>query len=453
MKKFYRALTICSFVLFTFFFIQNVQASASSSFKDVPKTHQSYEAIEWAANSGIISGYENGNFGVNDLLTEQQFAKMIVSTFKLGEAHDYLKDYGNLIVVNGKYPKGDYPAIDTSWSSEYYNQLASYGAPLLGYTDKDVRKKPIKRGTVAQLLTYLSSDKMNINSAITFLNDNGITILQNPNGNILADKFGYKNDLTRSQAVTFLYRMHNKSLIKISDVAQQTYDSYNSDQTSINHLAHKGQYIVDERVQRVTGITRFTYLQDEQRVDYNKLEIDELKAVSKFKLKDKINLNYTPQLYLSNSLYDSLSPTSQKYIQKFDVILENAISSNSKNNLKNTGIIFLNYPSETNIIISYNDNTTDVNKYGNAEYRIEIGGDSLSKNELTLYASILSDLTKQNITTSLLEKAKNPFANKLPIAKGGNWSEATVLIGKNVYLAYSGGLVKQYITYFYPNQK
>ncbi|HEY5528710.1 MAG TPA: S-layer homology domain-containing protein, partial [Thermoleophilia bacterium] len=39
---------------------------------------QFYAPITALADKGVVSGYDNGNFGPNDLVTRQQFAKMII---------------------------------------------------------------------------------------------------------------------------------------------------------------------------------------------------------------------------------------------------------------------------------------------------------------------------------------------------------------------------------------
>ncbi|MBN1458565.1 MAG: S-layer homology domain-containing protein [Armatimonadetes bacterium] len=49
-------------------------------FPDVPASHPYHDAIIDLAGRDIIGGYENGNFGPEDPVTRQQFAKMIVGT-------------------------------------------------------------------------------------------------------------------------------------------------------------------------------------------------------------------------------------------------------------------------------------------------------------------------------------------------------------------------------------
>ena len=46
----------------------------------MPHTHDYHAAIRELAGKGIIGGYENGNFGPDDPVRRQQFAKMIVLT-------------------------------------------------------------------------------------------------------------------------------------------------------------------------------------------------------------------------------------------------------------------------------------------------------------------------------------------------------------------------------------
>jgi hypothetical protein len=50
----------------------------TTSFPDVTSDSHYYAAITYLAGKSVISGYDNGNFGPNDPVTRQQFAKMIV---------------------------------------------------------------------------------------------------------------------------------------------------------------------------------------------------------------------------------------------------------------------------------------------------------------------------------------------------------------------------------------
>ncbi len=49
------------------------------SFPDVRSGAYYYDAVRWASSVGVVSGYKNGRFGPNDLVTREQMAAMIAS--------------------------------------------------------------------------------------------------------------------------------------------------------------------------------------------------------------------------------------------------------------------------------------------------------------------------------------------------------------------------------------
>ncbi len=55
---------------------------SASSFKDSVKGQWYYDAVSWAEENGIVNGYQNGNFGVNDNLTREQLVKIMYSYAK-----------------------------------------------------------------------------------------------------------------------------------------------------------------------------------------------------------------------------------------------------------------------------------------------------------------------------------------------------------------------------------
>lgn len=58
----------------------------SNRFADVPAGKWYSNAVIWASNEGIVSGYGNGNFGTNDYITREQIAKMLM---EYGKVHGY----------------------------------------------------------------------------------------------------------------------------------------------------------------------------------------------------------------------------------------------------------------------------------------------------------------------------------------------------------------------------
>ena len=63
--------------------INALNAKGESTFADVPSTAWYYNAVSVARQLGIVSGYGDGNFGPNDLITRQDMALMTYKTAKI----------------------------------------------------------------------------------------------------------------------------------------------------------------------------------------------------------------------------------------------------------------------------------------------------------------------------------------------------------------------------------
>lgn len=180
--------------------LSNKLASAP---KDIKPNHYAYEAAVWAMEQGVINGYGNGKFGPDDKVTEAQLAAMLQRFFDLEP-------------VNQSTQTGH-------WADEAYHALAAYGVPLGGYLDHSVRNQPVKRGLVAEILVYLSHEDLNLTQSIEFLLKNKISIGQNLEQTNLPGYFGSDNELTRAQAVTFLYKMKGQQLDEIGETASNAF--------------------------------------------------------------------------------------------------------------------------------------------------------------------------------------------------------------------------------------
>lgn len=202
-------------------------AASYTYFTDVKRNHYAYDAIIWAHQKEIISGYD-GEFRPNNTVTEAQFAKMIAEYFKMKD------NYGDL-------KKTTKPA---HWADGYYDALAQYAVPLNGYFDNGIRNEPVKRGVVAQALAYIVDGRTNLTESIEFLLENEISTGQNPQYEYtnLEKYFGVSNNLTRAQVVTFLYRMNEKGYVALSDYIEMP----NGD--SINAIADFGKSLLDSRL-------------------------------------------------------------------------------------------------------------------------------------------------------------------------------------------------------------
>jgi len=70
-----------------------IPVQAADTFKDVPRSHWAYGAIEKMADQGIVSGVGNGNFKPNDYVTTAQFVSMLVRMFFGDELAQDTKEY------------------------------------------------------------------------------------------------------------------------------------------------------------------------------------------------------------------------------------------------------------------------------------------------------------------------------------------------------------------------
>ncbi len=72
--------------------------AATDSFPDVPQGHPYYAAVLDLAERGIIDGYPDGSFGPSNLVTRQQFAKMIVLAGGYPASETDVCPFGDVIV-------------------------------------------------------------------------------------------------------------------------------------------------------------------------------------------------------------------------------------------------------------------------------------------------------------------------------------------------------------------
>ena len=75
-----RAVLAIGVILFGFLAVSaaSFAAAAAAGFPDVPGASPYYAAVGELASKGIVGGYSSGDFGPDDPVTRQQFAKMLV---------------------------------------------------------------------------------------------------------------------------------------------------------------------------------------------------------------------------------------------------------------------------------------------------------------------------------------------------------------------------------------
>ena len=98
--------------------------ASAESFPDVSSSHYAADAVDAASDEGWMTGYDNGNFGVDDYLTRGQAAKILVLG-ALGED-----------AVDEDYDAG-FTDVSSSYSLEDYVNTAELYGFVSGRTDSD----------------------------------------------------------------------------------------------------------------------------------------------------------------------------------------------------------------------------------------------------------------------------------------------------------------------------
>ncbi len=122
-----------------------------SVFNDVNIDEWYGQAATWAAKNGILTGYNNGNFGANDTITREQMALMF---------YNYIKSKGNQL----PQAASDEPFADNSslsaWAQTAVSDMKKYG--LISGVGGNLfnPKGTVTRAEVAQIfLNYVNATK------------------------------------------------------------------------------------------------------------------------------------------------------------------------------------------------------------------------------------------------------------------------------------------------------
>ncbi|MGE7665821.1 S-layer homology domain-containing protein [Ureibacillus composti] len=129
----------------------------NANFKDVPVYHQFYPYVSALENEGIIGGYSNGNFGINDRLTRGQMAGILIKAYGIEKIDDL--DYGAEKNILGT-------DIDIRFFNDIFNGYGFRGGQwddelgtlellgiMSGYADNNMYpNKPINRSQFANMI-------------------------------------------------------------------------------------------------------------------------------------------------------------------------------------------------------------------------------------------------------------------------------------------------------------
>ena len=142
-------------------------ASPALAFPDVPAGHPYETAINALSDEGIIGGYLNGNFGLNDAVKRAQFAKMIVGTLGITPNSSTVTRFTDLGDPDAK----GYPHI---YVQAAYDNGITYGSNLAQtlfdpwkYIHRDQMVSMIVRGVQHLFPTVLQTPPVGTSSLFT----------------------------------------------------------------------------------------------------------------------------------------------------------------------------------------------------------------------------------------------------------------------------------------------
>lgn len=411
-------------------FVQPLEAEATTIFKDVNSSHYGYEAINWASNEGIVSGYADGTFKPNNQVTEAQFAKMLANYFSLGKSKGSIsKKVGN-----------------AHWSDEYYNQLASYSVPLNGYLSNDLRNENIKRGVVAEAIAYLAEDNMTLEKSIQYLYDNQISTGQNPNETLIERHFGANKYLNRAQAVAFIHRLHLAGIDSLQGKQALIRYGSNEDITSLAELGTGYLSFLFAKGDALRDTEDYQAFQRERDDYYKKLK-DSLDTLP-FKIADISERNLKEfDTEALDILKDLLKPETVNYLNEHFTVYSADVYD--KNNY--FMVFFADKKDEKSLVISYSPNEFHPNLFGSRYYSTVAVGDTVENN--TAMAMAMSDISGTKRTVSEIKSYRSWVAQGKNVTNepGHPWGQ-TVRFGIQTYLLPTHMNSDGYMLWYYPDK-
>lgn len=171
-------------ILLSSIFVQSVRASDWSDISN----HWAKSAIVWATEKEVAQGYQDGTFKPNQKVTESEFLALLIRFFPNSKTQ--LNEMENN-VPNHRH-----------WADNYYGVAKIYNIPVTGGSKVDKRNAPVSRGQVAQMIAGAFGMNYDVEGAIAFLYDAGLSKGKGSKPTISG--FGANAPLTRAEAVQFL---------------------------------------------------------------------------------------------------------------------------------------------------------------------------------------------------------------------------------------------------------
>jgi len=155
--------------------------------KDVPKTSEYYKYIAALHNAGIMSGYSNGTFMPNEVMTRGQLAKILVLGFKFEVASDYNHSFKDVTsqtsnaiyiqsLVDLKITEGTTPVTFSPHNAVTRGQFASF---IVRSQEKKGNATSFKITGVEDDTVYINGDPYSVPKSLSHIfNEDNAPVLK-----------------------------------------------------------------------------------------------------------------------------------------------------------------------------------------------------------------------------------------------------------------------------------
>jgi hypothetical protein len=197
----------------------------SKSFNDLPQGHWAYQAVMGMAGKGIISGYSDGTFRPNGVVTRGEFAKMMVLALDLPTYIPYPPTFKDVSSDNWAYT---YVESTRNYIAGYNKSDGTYYKTNDKALREDMACALVKaKGLQYENYQYKNADVSKLNKLFSDANkiapDLKRYVLIAYENNIIKgysdNTFKPMGTLTRAEAASLLYKMSSNNLqIKVDEI-------------------------------------------------------------------------------------------------------------------------------------------------------------------------------------------------------------------------------------------
>lgn len=183
-------------------------------FKDVPTSNEYYKYIAALENAGIMSGYSNGTFMPNEVITRGQLSKMLVLGFKFEVASSFNHNFKDVnsqtsnaayiqTLVDLKITEGTTPVTFSPFNAVTRGQIASF---IVRAQDKKENATSYKITSIEDDTVYINAVPYTVPSNLTnIFNEDNEEVLKGAviEGTLTGGNLSYVSKLTLNASGTY----------------------------------------------------------------------------------------------------------------------------------------------------------------------------------------------------------------------------------------------------------